>query len=66
MGPGEVSEAAAPAVVGEARPYPAGWDDAWQIALTDWMSVENLEERTAAASWIDPRVLAYLRAHTTT
>jgi hypothetical protein len=25
------------------------------------MAVENLEERTAAAGWIDPKVLAYLR-----
>jgi hypothetical protein len=25
------------------------------------MGVENLEERTAAAGWIDPKVLAYLR-----
>ena len=66
MGPGEVPEAAAPPVVGEARPHPAGWDEAWQTALTYWISVENLEERTAAASWIDPRVLAYLREHTTT
>jgi hypothetical protein len=25
------------------------------------LAVENLEERTAASGWIDPRVLAYLR-----
>jgi hypothetical protein len=25
------------------------------------MAVENLEERTAASGWIDPRVLACLR-----
>jgi uncharacterized Ntn-hydrolase superfamily protein len=48
--------------VGEARPLPAGWDEAWQRALLDWMSVENLEERTAAPGWIDPRVLDILRA----
>lgn len=41
---------------------PSNWDDAWQGALWDWMSVENLEERSAAPGWIDPRVLAVLRA----
>jgi uncharacterized Ntn-hydrolase superfamily protein len=49
-------------VTGDPRPLPAGWDDAWQGALWDWMAVENLEERTAAPGWIDPRVLAVLRA----
>jgi uncharacterized Ntn-hydrolase superfamily protein len=48
-------------VIGVRRPLPQGWDDAWQKALIDWMSVENLEERAAAAGWIDPRVLDYLR-----
>jgi uncharacterized Ntn-hydrolase superfamily protein len=48
--------------VGEARPLPEGWTVGWQAALIDWMSVENLEERTAAPGWIDPRVLAVLRA----
>ena len=47
--------------IGTPRSLPDGWDDAWQAALVDWMSVENLEERTAAAGWIDPRVLEYLR-----
>ena len=47
--------------VGEPRPFADGWDDAWQERLLSWMAVENLEERTAAAGWIDPRVLAYLR-----
>ena len=51
---------------GTPRPLPAGWDPAWQAALVDWMSVENLEERIAAAGWIDPRVLAVLRAKTAT
>ena len=37
-------------------------DDAWQQALWDWQGVENLEERTAAPGWIDPRVLAVLRS----
>jgi uncharacterized Ntn-hydrolase superfamily protein len=46
---------------GEPRPLPAGWDDAWQGALLDWMAVENLEERAAAPGWIDPRVLEVLR-----
>ncbi len=48
--------------VGEPRALPEGWDAAWQERLLAWMSVENLEERTAAAGWIDPRVLACLRA----
>ena len=47
---------------GERRALPANWDDAWQVALDDWMSVENLEERAAAPGWIDPRVLAVLRS----
>ena len=48
--------------VGDPRPIPDGWDPAWQERLLAWMAVENLEERTAASGWIDPRVLAYLRA----
>ena len=32
-----------------------------QLALEDWMAVENLEERSAAPGWIDERVLAILR-----
>jgi uncharacterized Ntn-hydrolase superfamily protein len=48
--------------VGGARPLPDGWDAGWQGALVDWMAVENLEERNAAPGWIDPRVLAFLRA----
>jgi uncharacterized Ntn-hydrolase superfamily protein len=48
--------------VGEPRPLPQNWDDAWDRALQDWMSVENLEERAAAPGWIDPRVLAILRS----
>jgi uncharacterized Ntn-hydrolase superfamily protein len=47
--------------IGEPRALPEGWDASWQSALVDWMAVENLEERTAAAGWIDPRVLAHLR-----
>jgi len=47
--------------VGEPRPHPSGWDDAWQNALVAWMGVENLEARQAAPGWIDPRVLAFLR-----
>ncbi len=47
--------------VGDPRPLPDGWDLAWQDRLLAWMSVENLEERTAAPGWIDPKVLAYLR-----
>ena len=48
--------------VGDPRPFPANWDDAWQRALEEWMSVENLEERAAAPGWIDPRVLVILRS----
>lgn len=48
--------------VGEPRPFPPNWDSGWQRALDDWLDVENLEERTAAPGWIDPRVLAILRS----
>jgi hypothetical protein len=48
--------------VGDPRPLPDGWDPVWQDRLLAWMAVENLEERTAASGWIDPRVLSYLRA----
>jgi uncharacterized Ntn-hydrolase superfamily protein len=48
-------------MIGEPRPFPAGWDDAWQASLVGWMAVENLEERIAAPGWIDRRVQAYLR-----
>jgi uncharacterized Ntn-hydrolase superfamily protein len=47
---------------GEPRPLPPNWDGDWQAALEVWMDVENLEERTAAPGWIDPRVLAILRS----
>ena len=46
---------------GEPREVPQGWDDAWEAALTEWMSIENLEERTAARGWLDPRVLEFMR-----
>lgn len=49
-------------MTGTPRPMPSNWDAAWQGALEDWMSVENLEERTAAPGWIDPRVLTVLRS----
>ena len=48
-------------MTGVARPFPSGWDATWQSALEDWMGVENLEMRTAAHGWIDPRVLEFLR-----
>ena len=48
--------------VGERRSFPANWDEGWQRALDDWMSVENLEERAAAPGWIDRHVLTVLRA----
>ena len=50
--------------IGMARALPAGWDARWQRALIEWMAVENLEERTAAPGWIDPRVVAFIRART--
>ena len=50
--------------VGVPRPLPSNWDQEWQRALEDWMAVENLEERTAALGWIDPRVLQILRERT--
>ena len=46
---------------GEPRAFPANWDDAWQLALTEWMDVENLEARMAAPGWVDPRVIEILR-----
>ena len=46
---------------GTPAPLASNWDGSWQQALEDWMAVENLEERTAAPGWIDPRVLAFLR-----
>jgi uncharacterized Ntn-hydrolase superfamily protein len=48
-------------MTGEPVPLPSNWDAAWQQALEDWVAVENLEERTAAPGWIDPRVLEFLR-----
>jgi uncharacterized Ntn-hydrolase superfamily protein len=47
---------------GQPRETPDSWDEAWQGALSEWMSVENLEERMTARGWIDPRVLEHLRA----
>jgi hypothetical protein len=49
-------------MTGTPAPLPSNWDAAWQRALEDWMSVENLEERLAAPGWIDRRVLEFLRA----
>jgi uncharacterized Ntn-hydrolase superfamily protein len=48
--------------VGEPRAFPANWDDTWQLALTEWMDVENLEARMAAPGWVDPRVIEILRS----
>jgi uncharacterized Ntn-hydrolase superfamily protein len=47
---------------GEPRDLPANWDSAWEAALAEWMSIENLEERSAASGWIDPRVVDFLHA----
>lgn len=46
---------------GEPRDVPESWDVEWEAALTEWMSVENLEERMTARGWIDPQVLEHLR-----
>ena len=62
MWPDEAEPGDGRPAVGLARPLPEGWDAVWQERLLAWMSVENLEERTAAPGWIDPRVLEYLRA----
>ena len=48
-------------LIGQPRAVPAGWNEEWHEALLDWMSVENLEERSAALGWIDPRVREVLR-----
>jgi uncharacterized Ntn-hydrolase superfamily protein len=48
-------------MTGAPRDLPPGWDSTWQGALADWMAVANLEMRSAAPGWIDPRVLAVLR-----
>ena len=66
-GPGALPNAQTPdgaarPMTGTPRDLPSGWDPTWQSALEDWLGVANLEERTAAAGWIDPRVLAVLRA----
>lgn len=54
-------DAAARPMTGTPRELPDGWTMEWHGALEDWMGVANLEERTAAPGWIDPRVLAVLR-----
>jgi len=50
--------------IGTPRDAGPDWDAAWDGALLSWMGVANLEERTAAAGWIDPAVLEQLRAAT--
>jgi hypothetical protein len=66
MFPDQVADASPEAserpMTGTPAALPSNWDPAWQGALEDWMGVENLEERTAAPGWIDPRVLAVLRS----
>jgi uncharacterized Ntn-hydrolase superfamily protein len=47
--------------VGRPRACPHGWDDSWHQSLNHWIATENLEMRTAAMGWIDPRVLCILR-----
>jgi uncharacterized Ntn-hydrolase superfamily protein len=60
----EVMESLGQVRTGEPRDRPANWNASWSNALMEWMSVENLEERAAAAGWIDPRVLEFLRDKT--
>lgn len=48
--------------VGQPRPFPSNWDDAWQRALHEWMDVANLEARVVAPGWVDPRVVEILRS----
>ena len=62
---GEPPEDESHPAVGEPRALPANWDDAWQLALTEWMDVENLEARLAAPGWVDPRVVEILRSRQT-
>ena len=50
---------------GEPREAPESWSRGWEAALSEWMGVENLEERTTASGWIDPRVLNFLRTRAT-
>lgn len=57
----ELLDAAGVERTGEPRAVPEVWDSGWEAAMTEWMSVENLEERMTARGWIDPRVLDYLR-----
>jgi uncharacterized Ntn-hydrolase superfamily protein len=59
--PGDEAPHEARPMTGLPAPLPGNWDAGWQSALEDWMSVENLEERTAAPGWVDRRVLAFLR-----
>lgn len=47
--------------IGDPRDAGPDWDATWDAALLGWMAVANLEERTAAAGWIDPQVLELLR-----
>ena len=50
--------------IGSPRDAGPDWDASWDAALLTWMGVANLEERTAAAGWIDPAVLEQLRSAT--
>jgi uncharacterized Ntn-hydrolase superfamily protein len=57
----EIIERAGLTRTGEPRDLPSNWDATWTGALDEWMGIENLEERSAARGWIDPRVLEFLR-----
>jgi uncharacterized Ntn-hydrolase superfamily protein len=56
-----IVDAMGPTRTGEPREVPSTWDDTWQGAMSEWMSIENLEERMTARGWVDPRVLEHLR-----
>jgi uncharacterized Ntn-hydrolase superfamily protein len=46
---------------GEPRQAPDSWDAGWDAALTEWISVENLEERATSRGWVDSKTLEHLR-----
>jgi uncharacterized Ntn-hydrolase superfamily protein len=50
-----------PASMADESGDPVAWDEVSQRRLTDWMELENLEERITAPGTLDPRVLDHLR-----
>lgn len=47
--------------IGTSRDAGPEWGADWDAALIGWMGFANLEARSAATGWIDPRVLEALR-----